>query len=82
MTEEAATDEAEEFDNSAVIDDGAILIFDIEQFRKATGSLGVVMLEGSVYLVLSDYKLHVLELAKEPFRLTRAAKVSPLKKPE
>lgn len=82
MSDEPAEQEVE-YDQSAVIDDGAILIFDTEQFREQTGSVAVVMLEGSVYLVMPDYRLRVLELAKEPFKFAaRTAKVRDLRKPE
>lgn len=81
MTEEAST--AEEFDNSAVVDDGSLLIFDTEKFQTDTGAVAVVVLEGNVYLVMNDYRLRVLELAKEPFKLpSRTAKVRELNKPE
>jgi hypothetical protein len=84
MTEEAESHEEEvEFDTSAIIDDGSLYIFDADKFQRDTGAVAVVVLEGSVYLVMNDYRLRVLELAKEPFKLpSRTAKVRELKKPE
>jgi hypothetical protein len=78
MTTDRATEV--EFDNSAVVDDGALYIFDVDRVQQATGAVAVVVLEGSVYLVMNDYRLRVLELAKEPFKLpARTAKVRELK---
>lgn len=78
MTDE--TESPEELDNSAIVDDGALYIFDVDRFQRATGAVAVVVLEGSIYLVMNDYRLRVLELAKEPFKLpSRTAKVRELK---